>query len=137
MTDVAKWLPKPEVKKLTVPSILPDTTPGTSSDTNKTDAGLGPNHYNLRKHEKKLTVPSILPNATPGTSSDTNKTDAGLGPNYFNLRKHERKVQPNPVSNRPQPRTYAEPTDKSSQDSQIIGTVYTLDSRPALDSTVE
>ena len=104
MTDVAKWLPKPEVKRPTVPSILPDATPGTSSDTNKTDTGLGPNHYNLRKHEKK--------------------------------------VQPNPVSNRPQctvvkPGTYAEPTDESSQDSQVIGTVYTLDSRPAPDSTVE
>ena len=104
MTDVAKWLPKPEVKRPTVPSILPDATPGTSSDTNKTDTGLGPNHYNLRKHEKK--------------------------------------VQPNPVSNWPQhtvvkPGTYAEPTDESSQDSQVIGTVYTMDSRPAPDSTVE
>ena len=100
MRDVAKWLPKPEVKKPTVPMILLDATPG----TNKTDAGLEPNHYNLRHHENK--------------------------------------VQPNSVSNRPQrtvvkPRTYAEPTDESSQDSQIIGTVYTLDSRPPTDSTVE
>ena len=71
-----------------------------------------------------------------------NETDIGLGSNHYNPRNHEKKVQPNPVSNRPQctvvkPATYAEPTDESSQDSQVIGTVYTLDRRPTLDSTVE
>ena len=62
--------------------------------------------------------------------------------NHYNLRDHERKVQPTPVRNRPErtvgkPMTYAEPTDDSSQDSQIIGTVYTLDSRPPPDSKIE
>ena len=79
-----------------------------------------------------------LLDATPGTS---NTVPESINSGY-NLRDHERKVQPNPVSNRPQrtvgkPTTYAEPTDESSQDSQIIGTVYTLDSRPPPDSSIE
>ena len=86
----------------------------------------------------KPVVNQTLPDATPSTSN----TDPESKLNCYNLRDHERKVQPNPVSNRPQctvgkPMTYAEPTDESSQDSQIIGTVYTLDSRPPPDSTTE
>ena len=73
----------------------------------------------------------ILPDATPGTSN----IDPESKLKHYNLRDHERKVQRNPVRNRPQrtvskPMTYAESIDDSSQDSQIIGTVYTLDSRP-------
>ena len=86
----------------------------------------------------KPIVNQILPDATPGTSN----TDLESKLNRYNLRDHERKEQLNPVRNRPQrtvgkPMTYAEPTDDSSQDSQIIGTVYTLDSRPPPDSTTE
>ena len=86
----------------------------------------------------KPVVNQTLPDATPGTSN----TDLEPKLNRYNLRDHERKVQSNPVRNRPQrtvgkPMTYAEPTDDSSQDSQIIGTVYTLDSRPPPDSTIE
>ena len=89
----------------------------------------------------KPKIPVVIPDATPGTS----KSDTDLESNHYNLRKHEGKVQLNPVSNRLQhsvikPGTYAEPTDESSKDSQIIGPLYTLDtldSRPAPDSTVE
>ena len=86
----------------------------------------------------KPVVNQTLPDATPGTSN----TDPESKLNCYNLRDHKRKVQPNPVRNRPQrtvgkPMTYAEPTDDSSQDSQIIGTVYTLDSRPPPDPTTE
>ena len=85
----------------------------------------------------KPVVNQTLPDTTPGTSN----TDLDSKLNRYNLRDHERKVQPNPVRNRPQrtvgkPMTYAEPDD-SSQDSQIVGTVYTLDSRPPPDSTIE
>ena len=86
----------------------------------------------------KPTVNKILPDTTPGTSN----IDPESKLNHYNLRGHERKVQRNPVRNRPQhtvskPMTYAEPIDDSSQDSQIIGTVYTLDSRPPPNSTTE
>ena len=79
-----------------------------------------------------------LPDATLGTSNTYPESKI----NHYNLRDHERKVQPTPVRNRPErtvgkPMTYAEPTDDSSQDSQIIGTVYTLDSRPPPDSKIE
>ena len=89
-----------------------------------------------------MSTPTSLPDTTPGTSGDTSVSDAILGPNHYNLRKPEKKVQTKPVNNRPQrivtkPASYAEPTDESSQDSQVIGKVYTLDSRPSLDSTVE
>ena len=87
---------------------------------------------------RKPIVNKILPGATPGTSN----IDLESKLNHYNLRDHERKVQRNPVRNRPQctvskPMTYAEPMDDSSQDSQIIGTVYTLDSRPPPTSTTE
>ena len=89
----------------------------------------------------KRHVPVVIPDATPGTSK--NKPD--LEPNNYYLRKHESKVPVKPMSSRPQrsvtqPGTYAEPTDESSQDSQIIGTVYTLntlDTRPSPDETIE
>ena len=80
----------------------------------------------------------ILPDATPGTRN----IDPESKLNHYNLRDHGRKVQRNPVRNRPQrtvskPMTYAESMDDSSQDSQIIGTVYTLDSRPPPNSSTE
>ena len=86
----------------------------------------------------KPEVSKPLPDATPGTSNMVPETKLS----GYNLRDHERKVLPNPMSNRPQrtvgkPTTYAEPTDESSQESHIIGTVYTLDSRPPPDSTTE
>ena len=86
----------------------------------------------------KPVVNQTLPDTTPGTSNTYPESKL----NCYNLRDQERKVQLTPVRNRPQrtvgkPMTYAEPTDDSSQDSQIIGTVYTLDSRPPPDSTIE
>ena len=79
-----------------------------------------------------------LPDATSGIRNTYPKSKI----NHYNLRDHKRKVQPTPVRKRPErtvgkPLTYAEPTDDSSQDSQIIGTVYALDSRPPPDSKVE
>ena len=80
----------------------------------------------------------ILPDATQGTRNIDPESEL----NHYNLRDHGRKVQRNPVRNRPQrtaskPITYAESMDDSSQDSQIIGTVYTLDSRPPPNSATE
>ena len=95
----------------------------------------------IAKWLPKPNVPVVLPDGTAGTS----KNELDLKHNNYNLRKFENKVQETPLVNRPQrsvnkPGTYAEPTDESSQDSQIIGTVYTLkslDSRPAPDESVE
>ena len=58
----------------------------------------------------------------------------------YNLR--EKKVENIPQSARPQraiskPPTYADPTNESSQDSQIIGTIYSLDKRPIPDEKLE
>ena len=54
----------------------------------------------------------------------------------------EKKVVNSYQSARPQratskPPTYADPTDESSQDSQIIGTIYSLDKRPIPDEKLE
>ena len=95
----------------------------------------------IAKWLPKPNVPVVLPDATAGTS----KNELDLKHNNYNLRKFENKAQETLLVNRPQqsvnkPRTYAESMDESSQDSQIISTVYTLktlDSRPAPDESVE
>ena len=57
----------------------------------------------------------------------------------YNLR--EKKVNLNqgarPTRATSKPPTYTEPTDESSQDSQIIGTIYSLDRRPIPDEKLE
>ena len=58
----------------------------------------------------------------------------------YNLR--EKKIENKHLSFRPQrmttkPPTYADPTDESSQDSQVIGTIYSLDKRPIPDEKLE
>ena len=151
VTSLGKTIPLPRSDIEIPPNLLQNDAPIDDSlvepTKNKRPTSLTiPCSINLRRLDAKdvtqwlpkSVVNKSLPDATPGTSN----MDPESTLNCYNLRAHERKVQPNPVSNRPQrtvgkPTTYAEPTDESSQDSQIIGTVYTLDSRPPPDSTTE
>ena len=62
------------------------------------------------------------------------------GNESYNLRRI--RVENKHESSRPQctttkPPTYTDPTDESSQDSQVIGTIYSLDKRPIPDKKLE
>ena len=81
-------------------------------------------------------VPAILPDRTENVTDTKAVMDA-----KYNLCKRELSVN-RPHSDRPQREasksvTYAEPTDESSQDSQIIGTIYPMDNRPIPDAKLE
>ena len=70
---------------------------------------------------------------------ETNSGTCNANRNY-NLR--EKRVENKHLSSRPQcmmtkPPTYADPTDESSQDSQVIGTIYSLNKRPIPDEKLE
>ena len=75
----------------------------------------------------------------PKLPDETNSGTRSANGNY-NLR--EIRVENKHQSSRPQhtiskPPTYADPTDESSQDSQVIGTIYSLDKRPIPDEKLE
>ena len=75
----------------------------------------------------------------PKLLDETNSGTRNANGNY-NLR--EKKVENKQQSSRPQcmtikPPTYVDPTDESSQDSQVIGTIYSLDKRPIPDEKLE
>ena len=75
----------------------------------------------------------------PKLPDETNSGTRNVNGNY-NLR--EKKVENKHQSSRPQcmttkPPTYADPTDESSQDSQVIGTLYSLYKRPIPDEKLE
>ena len=81
-------------------------------------------------------VPATLPDRTEGVP-DTNV----IATTNYNLCKREL-VSSRPQSDQPQREvsksvTYAEPTDESSQDSQIIGTIYPMDNRLIPDAKLE
>ena len=70
---------------------------------------------------------------------ETNSGTHNANENY-NLR--EKRVENKHQISRPKrtttkPPTYADPTDESSQDSQVIGTIYSLDKRPIPDEKLE
>ena len=88
---------------------------------------------------RRLSQTEVLKWQKPKLPDETNNGTRSVNGNY-NLRgirvenKHE--------SSRPQhtttkPPTYADPTDESSQDSQVIGTIYSLDKRPIPDEKLE
>ena len=79
----------------------------------------------------------VLPDATV-TSDNLELMDISK----YNLRARGRAPGKKSSSERPQREssksvTYTEPTDESSQDSQVIGTVYSVDTRPLPDAKLE
>ena len=75
----------------------------------------------------------------PKLPDETNNGTHSANGNY-NLR--EKRVENKHQRSRPQrmntkPPTYVDPTDESSQDSQVIGTIYSLDKRPIPDEKLE
>ena len=81
-------------------------------------------------------IPVTLPDRTENVPSTKDVTDQ-----KYNLRKREWTASRS-HSDRPQREasksvTYAEPTDESSQDSQIFGTIYPMDNRPIPDAKLE
>ena len=100
-------------------------------------------HQDIAKWQVQKT-PVTLPDATPNTQDKVNiAVPVNVEVPKYNLCTRD----PDTVSSKPQsvqPQreasksvTYAEPTDESSHDSQIIGTIYPVDNRPIPDAKLK
>ena len=150
VTSLGMVIPLPEKDLEIAPELLqrnPDITELEQPETNRSNVQKTtlPCSIHLRwldQQDIKMWQIHKAPMKIPDAPESSVPTDKGKIPKY-NLRlKKPTVVKNRPHSERPHRKatesvTYTDPTDKSSQDSQIIGTIYPVDNRPIPDEKLE
>ena len=89
---------------------------------------------NWQMQKAPVTLPDATENSVPTDNGKISKYNLRLRePDVVNSRPHSER----PHREATKSVTYTEPTDESSQDSQIIGTIYPVDNRPIPDAKLE
>ena len=150
VTTLGRIIPLPEKDLEIFPELLqrdPDITEIEQPKTteNKMQVNTLPCSINLRRLDQQdinMWQVQKAPVALTDATNNSVATDNGKSSKY-NLRTRD----PDPPNNRPQSArphreatksvTYTEPTDENSQESQIIGTIYSMDNKPPPDNKLE
>ena len=150
VTSLGMVIPLPEKDLEISPELLqwvPDITEIEQPETkrNKVQVITLPCSVNLRRLDQQdinkwqmqkapVTLPDATENSVPTDNGKISKYNLHLRePDAVNSRPHSER----PHREATKSVTYTEPTDESSQDSQIIGTIYLVDNRPIPDAKLE